>query len=85
MSQSVVRSFNVYHPRSDFVHMYCTCPYAGIHVGYSRPMYTISEDEGHIELCVKVKYSQSGAARPFSLSVFTSDGTACEQWVFSTQ
>jgi len=46
-------------------------------------MYTVSEDEGYIELCVQVKYSQSGAARPFSLSVFTSDGTAGEQCLCS--
>ena len=46
-------------------------------VGFESTAYTTSESEGTVELSVVVTDpSMGGAPRPFSLSVYTADGTA---------
>ena len=48
-----------------------------IGVGFQRTVYTTSERQGEVELCAVIFDPPTGGApRDFSLSVFTSDGTA---------
>ena len=47
-------------------------------VGFEFTTYSVDEDDGMVEVAVVVTEPFGGAPQPFSLSLSTKDGTACE-------
>ena len=45
-------------------------------VGHERTVYTTSEGDGQVELCVVVFEPNGGAPREFTLTITTENGTA---------
>jgi len=57
----------------------------GTNVGYTQPVYSTTESEGHIQLCVVVKLAQNRTSKPFNLEVLTSNGTASQYGFYTVK